>query len=142
MNVSLKECKAERVHLRNAGYEEEGLQEDVFKLNMLASFISEKPTHFVLFFSALIIQKDIFVLEIEYSALFETTEAIEKDFMKSAFPAVNAPAIAYPFLRSFVSTLCVNAGYGQWILPTVNFTQAPYPTIYLDDEIIAEPVEN
>ncbi len=66
-------------------------------------------------------QKEGFSLSIEYIAYFETDEDIGDDFKDSHFPLVNAPAIAYPFLRSFISTLTVNAGYEAILIPTVNF---------------------
>jgi preprotein translocase subunit SecB len=48
---------------------------------------------------------------------FKVTESTIED----TFIQVNAPAIAYPFLRAFVATICVNAGYKPLMLPAVNF---------------------
>jgi len=48
---------------------------------------------------------------------FEVTD----DVLKDTFIQVNAPAIAYPFLRAFISTISVNSGYDQVLLPPVNF---------------------
>jgi len=61
-------------------------------------------------------------LDLEYIAYFETSDPIDDEFKASHFPRINAPAIAFPFLRSFIATFMVNAGYKSVILPVVNFT--------------------
>lgn len=60
-------------------------------------------------------------LDLEYISFFKADTALTEEFKASPIPSVNAPAIAYPFLRSFVSTLTLNAGYSPVVLPTVNF---------------------
>ena len=37
------------------------------------------------------------------------------------FKAVNAPAIIYPFVREHLYNICLRAGIGNVLLPTVNF---------------------
>ncbi|AWB68952.1 hypothetical protein C2869_06965 [Saccharobesus litoralis] len=64
-------------------------------------------------------------MELQYFAEFDLDSPIDQEFMDSSFPHVNAPAIAYPYLRSTVSTVCLNSGYNPVILPTINF-QAMY----------------
>ena len=58
-------------------------------------------------------------------AFFECDEAYDDDFSKSTFFRMNAPAIAYPYVRSFISTLTLNAGIPPLILPTYNFVNSP-----------------
>lgn len=65
-----------------------------------------------------------FMIKIEATALFSTKEDICDDFKSSDFSQMNAPAIAFPFLRSFIQTLCVNAGIPPIILPSFNFAKA------------------
>lgn len=66
-------------------------------------------------------------LQLQYAVDFEVTEenndefVITDDTMNHSFLQVNAPAIGYPFVRSFVSTLTVNAGYSPHLLPAINF---------------------
>lgn len=48
-------------------------------------------------------------------------EKITEEFKLSSFPKVNAPAIAFPYLRAFVSTLTLQAGLKTVILPSINF---------------------
>jgi preprotein translocase subunit SecB len=62
-----------------------------------------------------------FNLKIYAIGHFITTETINEDFKKSSFLTINAPAIAYPYLRAFVSNLILNMGYNPVVLPTVNF---------------------
>ena len=38
-------------------------------------------------------------------------------------PAINAPAIAFPYLRSFLSILTMQAGYPPVMIPSVNFVE-------------------
>ncbi len=61
------------------------------------------------------------LLFIEYIANFTTSEDIDDEFKKSNFPKVNAPAIAYPYLRAFISQFLLLSGYNPQILPTFNF---------------------
>lgn len=61
-----------------------------------------------------------------YVAEFESDEDMTVELIKeSSFANVNAPAIGYPFLRSFLATVLLNAGYEPVLLPAVNF-QALY----------------
>ena len=56
-------------------------------------------------------------------ALFKTELPIDEEFINSPFVQMNAPAIALPFLRSFISTISVNAGYNPIIIPSINLTK-------------------
>ena len=77
--------------------------------------------YFILFKG--VFENEIFDLEIEFVAIFGTSEAIDDNFKKSTFVKINSPAIAFPYLRSFVSTLTLNAGLPPLILPAYNFTK-------------------
>jgi preprotein translocase subunit SecB len=58
---------------------------------------------------------------VEATAHFQTDIAIDDDFKSSSFIKINAPAIAFPYLRAFVSNVTLNAGYKPLILPSFNF---------------------
>ncbi|MBQ5941769.1 protein-export chaperone SecB [Massilia sp. AB1] len=66
-------------------------------------------------------------IRVHYCAEFEVADSenseykVTDDTLRDTFMQVNAPAIAYPYLRSFVSIICVNAGQDPTILPPVNF---------------------
>ncbi len=54
-------------------------------------------------------------------AFFEAKDEMNDEFKESNFLKVNAPAIGFPFVRSFINTLTTNAGLPSLILPTFNF---------------------
>jgi preprotein translocase subunit SecB len=66
-------------------------------------------------------------MSVAFAADFEVEDEEKPNFevndevLKNTFIQVNAPAIAYPFLRAYVSTITVNSGYEQVLLPPVNF---------------------
>lgn len=95
-------------------------------LNTKTFFKDDLDNKFVVAFSLSIASddKERMSIEIFAQALFETSEAINEEFKASYFANVNAPAIAFPFVRSFVQTLSVNMGITPIILPSYNFAQA------------------
>lgn len=61
-------------------------------------------------------------------AKFSTSHIIDDAFKNHPLMKVNAPAIVFPYLRAFISTLTVNAGFvTPIILPTFNFMAAITP---------------
>lgn len=69
--------------------------------------------------------KEIFgCFEVDFLARFYNINYINKEFKESIFPKINAPAIAYPFLRSFVNSFFINSGYNSVLLPTYNFAKS------------------
>lgn len=50
-------------------------------------------------------------------------EKITDEFKLSSFPKVNAPAIAFPYLRAFVSNITLQSGLEPVILPSINFVK-------------------
>jgi len=78
-----------------------------------------------------------FNLDVVSVAFFETNIDIDEQFLNSVFTKVNSPAIAFPFVRSFINTLTSNAGFHPVILPAYNFTQSKP----VDDESPGNPVQ-
>lgn len=66
-------------------------------------------------------------LNIEAMFNFKTDEEITEDFKNSYFPKINAPAIAYPYLRAYVSNLTLQSGVTPVMLPTINFVKFENP---------------
>lgn len=62
-----------------------------------------------------------FDLSINSVAIFLTNEKLEDDFSQTDFCNINAPAIAFPYIRTFVSNITLNAGFTPIILPSFNF---------------------
>ena len=61
------------------------------------------------------------ILTLIYKSIFLTDGNIDDDFKRSKFPHINAPAIAYPFLRAYISTITLNSGFAPVMLPSINF---------------------
>lgn len=64
-------------------------------------------------------------VSITSKTLFSTDAPVDSAFRESPFVRINAPAIAFPFLRSFLQTLCINAGIPPIVLPAYNFSKFP-----------------
>ena len=69
------------------------------------------------------IKDKFFDLIVEAIFMFKLDEDITEDFKLSDFPKINAPAIAFPFLRAYISNLTLQSGYDPVILPSINFVQ-------------------
>jgi preprotein translocase subunit SecB len=65
-----------------------------------------------------------FNLKVSSVAVFSTPDFITDEFKTSTLVLQNSPAIAFPFLRSFIATLTTNTGIsGPFLLPTINLTK-------------------
>lgn len=90
------------------------------KTNFL--FNDERDKEYIILFAGNF-ENELFTLNIVFGAVFETNEPIDEKFKESGFVKINSPAIAFPYLRSFISTLTLNAGLPPLILPAYNFTR-------------------
>lgn len=64
-----------------------------------------------------------FVVSLESKADFDTEAEIDENFLSNNLVTINAPAIAFPFIRAYITTVTINAGYNAVILPAINFIQ-------------------
>lgn len=81
------------------------------------------------------IQDKLFDLVVEAIFDFELLdEKITDEFKLSSFPKVNAPAIAFPYLRAFISNLTLQSGLEPVILPSINFVQIENKESETDNE--------
>jgi len=65
-----------------------------------------------------------FNLVIEAIFHFELVdEKISEAFKLSSLPKVNAPAIAFPFIRAYISNLTLQSGFKPVMLPSINFAK-------------------
>lgn len=94
---------------------------DDFSFGYKGGFSEQKENSFIIIFNLGVKSLDGYSLEIEFVAFFESDEPVDEFFMGSHFAKVNAPAIAYPFLRSYISNLTLQSGYEPFMLPTINF---------------------
>ena len=84
---------------------------------------SNRQEMFGVLFDVELVQPEEFKLQMKFVAWFESPEPLTKEDVNSAFARINAPAIAFPYLRSFVSLLTLNSGLRPAILSTVNFIE-------------------
>ena len=68
-------------------------------------------------------KQDGYALKVEMRFFFETDDIITDEFKTSSFPVINAPAIAFPYLRSFLSIITMQSGYPPVMLPSINFVE-------------------
>jgi preprotein translocase subunit SecB len=114
INIQLNNCRVKSLKF------EEGDNEKELSISYGAGYQEENQKTFDIHFKISLIAEDN-LLFIEYIANFTTSEDIDDEFKKSNFPKVNAPAIAYPYLRAFISQFLLLSGYNPQILPTFNF---------------------
>jgi len=95
--------------------------ESSFEMSLL--FSEESPNYFCVVFELNMSKDDVFELSLKANAHFTTDKNISKSEQSSPLLKINAPAIAFPYLRTFVSNLTLNSGYNPIILPTFNFVQ-------------------
>lgn len=68
-------------------------------------------------------QQKGYSIKTEMRFFFETDSPITEEFKNSSFPIINAPAIAFPYLRSFLSIVTMQSGYPPVMIPSVNFVE-------------------
>lgn len=95
--------------------------EDDFRFSYGSGFSDDSPNTFVVKFDITVESKEGYKIDLEYIADFQTENVIDDKFKESMFPIVNAPAIAYPYMRSLVGMITLNSGYEPVVLPTINF---------------------
>lgn len=94
-----------------------------FDLRYETVFLEEDPKSFINILEIKLFHPGEFELHLKYYSRFKTAESIDDNFKNSDFTSVNAPAIAFPYLRSAVSIITMTAGYKPAVLPTLNFVK-------------------
>jgi preprotein translocase subunit SecB len=97
------------------------IEEDIFNLKFANGFSNENEQNFIVQFEIELHSPRGYTIALTYIAEFESEDKITDEHHDSPFFSVNAPAIAYPYLRSFISFITLNSGFDTAILPTVNF---------------------
>lgn len=120
MNITLEKTIAGKVDLRGMFKETKKFSRK-FDLKYAIQKIEGDNKKFIVLFDVTVHNTALFKLKLEYVAIFNASEEIDESFVCSDFARINAPAIAYPYLRSYVSFLCLNSGFEPAILPTINF---------------------
>lgn len=107
----------------SAGSFDKGITNDLETSFGFKTGFSEKNNRsFAILFEIILENKEKgFFLKIKSTAHFETDKDIDFEFKESSFVKISAPAIAYPYMRTFISNLTLNSGYEPIILPSLNF---------------------
>jgi preprotein translocase subunit SecB len=123
MNIKFLGTKVSKLSLL-VNEDNEPELEDNFHLSFTNAYSEEDDKAFIVkFLINLSSKEEGFNLDLEYIGFFLADDPISDEFKESNFPLMNAPAIVYPFVRSFVSTVTVNSNLNPVILPTVNFQE-------------------
>lgn len=120
MKISLKENKVQEMTFSIVKNDDR--KEDSFGLKTSQTFHEEEKRKFNLFFEIDIKDND-FDLYIKMLFTFELDEDITEEFKVSDFPKINAPAIAFPYLRAFISNVTLQSGFNPVMLPSINFVE-------------------
>lgn len=119
-------------------YNEASPNNFAINLGFVSKFKEELPNVFRIDFNLNIKNESgSFELIVNFAATFESSMPINADFLKSDFVKINAPAIAFPYMRAFISTFTLNAGYAPVILPTFNFQKIVQDQ---DNEELSKPM--
>lgn len=124
ISLQLQGSRVERL-LLNKDIELESSKSNVKSLSVFTKFPNSdsESRDFLVTFEIILSLSQGYLLEIEHSSIFTSNVNLDKKFQESNFPKVNAPAIAYPFLRTFIANFLLNSGYEPIILPSINFTK-------------------
>lgn len=117
MKIQLKNTRVEKFNFISS----DEIKKDSFSLGVANGYSEKDSNSFIVKFEVEVKSEHGYRFELSFIAEFETDSEVSTEFKSSHFPVVNAPAIAYPYLRSFVSLVTLNSGYEPLILPTVNF---------------------
>ncbi len=123
MNIQLKEWKVKNLSFKiNDIQIEKKTKKNSFNLSMGHFFSEENSKEFGIGFRINIKDEEFNIL-MEMVFLFELDEDIDEKFKQSDFLTINAPAIAFPYVRSYISNLTLQSGFSPIILPSVNFVK-------------------
>lgn len=89
-----------------------------FNLGFNVEFM-EKEFHVI--FNARVTVDEKKEILIVYKSIFKTDIDIDEEFKRSKFPYVNAPSIAFAFLRAFIGNITMLSGFSVVMVPSINF---------------------
>ena len=124
MNIQLNNWEIANINYSH--FDNEIREDNSFSLRFKKVFKNKEKNNFKIVFFLNIEDKN-FDLNIDAVFSFTTDEKITEDFKQSHFPRINAPAIAYPYLRAYVSNLTLQSGTNPVMLPTINFVKFKNP---------------
>lgn len=123
------------VNFKVEKYIETRLQIDTIETTVVPKIhFKEGTKHFSIILECTCRKEDYFLLEVGAIGHFECSDDLTED-IKKFFINHNAPAIVFPYVRSFVSTFSVNAGSIPKItIPTQFFKGDFEENMYKEEE--------
>ncbi len=120
MNIQLEGWKIQSLDFEMKDEHTDG--DDSFQLKVGQLFPEEDKKKFIILFY-IELQSEIFDLDIEAAFTFGVEDDITDEFIDSSFPKINAPAIAFPYIRAYISNLTLQSGFEPVMLPSINFVK-------------------
>jgi preprotein translocase subunit SecB len=78
---------------------------------------------FVRFNISLFQKEEDYLLNVVYTSFFTSNQTIDEEFFNSTFAKANAPSIAFPYLRAYISNITMQSGYKPLMLQSINFVE-------------------
>ena len=122
MKIQLKGWKVKSLSFKMNDKPSRVSSKHSFKLSIGHSFSDDNDKEFGIGF-ILIIKDAEFKITLEMLFLFQVDQTIDDRFKQSDFIKINAPAIAFPYVRTYISNLTLQSGVDPIILPSVNFVK-------------------
>ncbi|MBR8758996.1 protein-export chaperone SecB [Porphyromonas levii] len=122
MNIQLKNWQVLELNLNFDDYDKEDFGENRFELSYRVGRNKTESKEFIISFQVNL-QGNNFNLDLSIRFFFVTDQNITDEFKKSDFVKINAPAIAFPYVRSYISNLTMQSGYETVVLPSINFVK-------------------
>jgi preprotein translocase subunit SecB len=121
MNIQLINTKVVSLSIESHEPRAEDELSPIKDFSFKAGFYEEVQRSYVILFNIALVTECNKLINVKYEAIFETDDDIDEQFENSPFISVNSPAIGYPYLRAYISTLLTLSGLDSIVLPTVNF---------------------
>ncbi|MCC6724995.1 MAG: protein-export chaperone SecB [Saprospiraceae bacterium] len=123
MQLRILHSQVEKLELKKLGQgTKKGKELKSFDLGFDVQIDPEDNSNFRIIFEIKVQHLNELKLNCIYSVWFEASEPLNAE-EHAPMLNINAPAIAFPFLRSLISTVTLNSGFNPAILPSVNFLQ-------------------
>ena len=119
--IALKEIFVQNLSFKRKHSNEPTLETEV-SISPYVNFDDEQEQVYMVMFDGKF-ENSLFDLSLQFVAVFGTEAPIDEEFKTSDLVEVNSLAIAFPFMRSFLSTFTINAGIPPFILPAYTFSK-------------------
>ena len=124
MQIRLIDIQFTDIECRVKTFDKEVTAELETSLALAVGLAEKDENQFAVIFEiGLSSKRKTFKFKVKATAHFEASEKVTEDFANSPFALINAPAIAFPYVRTFISNFTLNSGYNPVMLPSFNFVE-------------------